>query len=151
MAPKESAPLDIEEEVYSCSRTSCPNHSIISSSLSSANRIRGGGAHHELWQGAEDGKSLNATAPSRASALAVQRACLKPEPGATTEKRRSRLQRACLLAERPWTHVIDVGANYGEMLVGVELPQAATVIALEPNPFVIPYLTRTPAGIGGWR
>jgi hypothetical protein len=42
-----------------------------------------------------------------------------------------------LLAERPWTHVIDVGANYGEMLVGVELPRAATVIALEPNPFVI--------------
>ena len=35
------------------------------------------------------------------------------------------------------------GANYGEMLVGVELPRAATVIALEPNPFVIPYLTRT--------
>jgi len=28
-----------------------------------------------------------------------------------------------LLAERPWTNVIDVGANYGEMLVGVELPR----------------------------
>jgi FkbM family methyltransferase len=55
-----------------------------------------------------------------------------------------------LLAERPWTHVIDVGANYGEMLVGVELPRAATVIALEPNPFVIPYLTRTlrQSGVG---
>ena len=53
-----------------------------------------------------------------------------------------------LLAERPWTHVIDVGANYGEMLVGVELPRAATVIALEPNPFVIPYLTRTLQQLG---
>ena len=54
-----------------------------------------------------------------------------------------------LLAERPWTHVIDVGANYGEMLVGVELPRAATVIALEPNPFVIPYLTRTLQQLSG--
>ena len=53
-----------------------------------------------------------------------------------------------LLAERPWTHVIDVGANYGEMLVGVELPRAATVIALEPNPFVIPYLARTLQQLG---
>ena len=55
-----------------------------------------------------------------------------------------------LLAERPWTNVIDVGANYGEMLVGVELPRAATVIALEPNPFVTPYLARTlqESGVG---
>ncbi len=48
-----------------------------------------------------------------------------------------------LLAERAWTHVIDVGANYGEMLVGVELPQAASTIALEPNPYIVPYLRRT--------
>jgi FkbM family methyltransferase len=48
-----------------------------------------------------------------------------------------------LLAEQSWTHVIDVGANYGEMLVGVELPLRATTIALEPNPYVLPYLRRT--------
>jgi len=48
-----------------------------------------------------------------------------------------------LLAERAWTHVIDVGANYGEMLVGVELPRHATTIALEPNPYIFPYLRRT--------
>lgn len=48
-----------------------------------------------------------------------------------------------LLAERQWTHVIDVGANYGEMLVGVDLPQSARVIAMEPNPYVVPYLRRT--------
>jgi FkbM family methyltransferase len=55
-----------------------------------------------------------------------------------------------LLAERPWTNVIDVGANYGEMLLGVELPRAAIVIALEPNPYVIPYLSRTlqESGVG---
>jgi FkbM family methyltransferase len=48
-----------------------------------------------------------------------------------------------LLAERPWTHVIDVGANYGEMLVGVELPPAARVVALEPNERIAEYLQRT--------
>lgn len=48
-----------------------------------------------------------------------------------------------LLAEQPWTHVIDVGANYGEMLVGVDLPQRAMIIALEPNPHILPYLRRT--------
>lgn len=48
-----------------------------------------------------------------------------------------------LLAEQAWTHVIDVGANYGEMLVGVELPQSAHTIALEPNPYIVPYLRRT--------
>ena len=48
-----------------------------------------------------------------------------------------------LLAEREWTHVIDVGANYGEMLVGAELPRTATVMALEPNPFIVPHLRRT--------
>ena len=30
-------------------------------------------------------------------------------------------------------HVIDVGANYGEMLVGAELPAGATAIAPSPN------------------
>jgi FkbM family methyltransferase len=48
-----------------------------------------------------------------------------------------------LLAERPWTHVIDVGANYGEMLLGVTLPRAANVIAMEPSPFVLHYLHRS--------
>lgn len=48
-----------------------------------------------------------------------------------------------LLAERPWTHVIDVGANYGEMLLGVTLPPAAHVVAIEPSPFVLHYLHRS--------
>ena len=63
---------------------------------------------------------------------------------------KSRAMWQALLAEREWTHVIDVGANYGEMLVGVELPRSATAIALEPNPFVVPYLQRTlqDAGLG---
>src|SRR5580658_5193985 len=50
-----------------------------------------------------------------------------------------------LLDERLWTHVVDVGANYGEMLVGVRLPRSATTIALEPNPQVVPYLARSAA------
>jgi FkbM family methyltransferase len=45
-----------------------------------------------------------------------------------------------LLAERAWTHVVDVGANYGEMLIGAPAPSAARVIAVEPNPLIAPYL-----------
>lgn len=48
-----------------------------------------------------------------------------------------------LLTEKPWTHIIDIGANYGEMLIGVTLPGAEQFIALEPNPFVLPYLRRS--------
>ena len=39
-----------------------------------------------------------------------------------------------LLAERPWDLVVDVGANYGEMLLGVDLPPGAEVVAFEPEP-----------------
>ena len=45
-----------------------------------------------------------------------------------------------LLAERPWTHILDVGANYGEMLLGVPLPEHARILAFEPNPLIAPYL-----------
>jgi FkbM family methyltransferase len=48
-----------------------------------------------------------------------------------------------LLARDRWTHIVDVGANYGEMLVNVDLPSTARVIAVEPNPRVLPYLERT--------
>ena len=48
-----------------------------------------------------------------------------------------------LLSEAPWTHVVDVGANYGEMLVNGGLPPQAKIIALEPNPRVRRYLKRT--------
>lgn len=48
-----------------------------------------------------------------------------------------------LLTRDRWTHIVDVGANYGEMLVNVDLPPAAKVIAVEPNPRVLPYLERT--------
>jgi len=48
-----------------------------------------------------------------------------------------------LLAEPGWTHVIDIGANYGEMLVNVGLPPGAAVIAAEPSPAVRARLART--------
>ena len=48
-----------------------------------------------------------------------------------------------LIAQGHWTHVVDVGANYGEMLVGAELPPSAAIIAIEPNPYLLPYLVRT--------
>jgi FkbM family methyltransferase len=53
-----------------------------------------------------------------------------------------------LVAERAWTHIIDVGANYGEMLVGVAFPENAALIAIEPNPYLLPYLRRTVAEAG---
>ncbi len=53
-----------------------------------------------------------------------------------------------LLASQQWTHIVDVGANYGEMLVNGGLPSGARVIAVEPNPQVRRYLARTLAGSG---
>lgn len=47
-----------------------------------------------------------------------------------------------LLAEGPWTHVVDVGANYGEMLLNIELPPGAQILAFEPNPHVLIQLVR---------
>lgn len=47
-----------------------------------------------------------------------------------------------LLAAKPWTHILDVGANYGEMLLNVELPASARVLAFEPNPHVLIPLIR---------
>lgn len=53
-----------------------------------------------------------------------------------------------LLALRPtWDFVLDIGANYGEMLAGADLSHADRVIAFEPNPVVAKYLRRTIAGL----
>lgn len=48
-----------------------------------------------------------------------------------------------LLKEDQWTHVIDVGANYGEMLLNSGLPSGARIIAIEPSPKIIPYLRKS--------
>jgi len=48
-----------------------------------------------------------------------------------------------LLASRRWTHVIDVGANYGEMLVDFDPPAGTRVVAVEPNPYVRRHLERS--------
>lgn len=48
-----------------------------------------------------------------------------------------------LLAEAGWTHVFDVGANYGEMLANAKLPHGAKVTAVEPNPAIRAKLERT--------
>lgn len=54
-----------------------------------------------------------------------------------------------LLAEAPWTHIIDIGANYGEMLLSVPLPESArAVYAFEPSPIILPYLQQTIAESG---
>ncbi len=48
-----------------------------------------------------------------------------------------------LLRARPWTHVVDVGANYGEMLVDLEGAPGVAVFAVEPNPRVRRLLERS--------
>lgn len=53
-----------------------------------------------------------------------------------------------VLALRPWDLVVDVGCNYGEMILGAKIPETAQVIAFEPNPRVLPYLKQTFAGSG---
>ncbi len=46
----------------------------------------------------------------------------------------------------PWTLIADVGANYGEMLFEAGVKRCQRVLAFEPNPRVLPYLTKTLAG-----
>lgn len=53
-----------------------------------------------------------------------------------------------LLRSADWTCVLDVGANYGEMLANGGLPARAKVIAVEPNKEILPYLKKTLRGIG---
>lgn len=53
-----------------------------------------------------------------------------------------------LLRSRGWDLVVDVGANYGEMLLGVELPEAAEVVAFEPDPAVCAHLQASLAEAG---
>ena len=43
----------------------------------------------------------------------------------------------------PWQAVVDVGANYGEMIVGARLPENAVIVAFEPSRSVLPYLEQT--------
>lgn len=47
-----------------------------------------------------------------------------------------------LLASGSWTHVLDVGANYGEMIFNIVLPPDTRVIAVDANPSIIPFLTK---------
>jgi FkbM family methyltransferase len=48
-----------------------------------------------------------------------------------------------LLGLRPWSVVVDVGANHGEMLLNAALPAGARVFAFEPNPALTPFLRRS--------
>ena len=48
-----------------------------------------------------------------------------------------------VLSLRSWPMVIDVGANYGEMLAWGQVDDSSQVFAFEPNPQVIPLLKKT--------
>jgi FkbM family methyltransferase len=53
-----------------------------------------------------------------------------------------------LVASHRWDLVVDVGANYGEMLVEAALPPGAEIVAFEPNERLTPYLEQTLADAG---
>ncbi len=53
-----------------------------------------------------------------------------------------------LLGQASWTHIVDVGANYGEMLVAKPFPTGARILAFEPNPVLLPYLERNLSAAG---
>jgi FkbM family methyltransferase len=48
-----------------------------------------------------------------------------------------------LLASQPWTHIIDVGANYGEMVIDMDIASGTRVMAVEPNPTIRRHLERS--------
>jgi FkbM family methyltransferase len=47
-----------------------------------------------------------------------------------------------------WPLVLDIGVNYGEMLVGAPIPASARLVGFEPNLAIHPFLTRTMAENG---
>lgn len=53
-----------------------------------------------------------------------------------------------LLRLHPWSVVLDVGSNHGEMLLYPDLPPSARVVAFEPNPDLAPLLRRSLADSG---
>lgn len=53
-----------------------------------------------------------------------------------------------LVRSRPWDLVVDVGANYGEMVLGIDLPTSADVVVFEPNAAVRACLARSVAEAG---
>lgn len=55
---------------------------------------------------------------------------------------------SALVGSHPWDVVVDVGANYGEMLVSPTMPAGADIVAFEPNSRLRPYLDRTLAEAG---
>jgi len=52
------------------------------------------------------------------------------------------------LSMRSWDVVVDVGANYGEMLLGAPLPSHSRLVCFEPNPQILPHLRRSIAESG---
>jgi FkbM family methyltransferase len=46
-----------------------------------------------------------------------------------------------LLGHEAWTSILDIGANYGEMLLNAPLPDTAAIVAVEPNPHIHAYLS----------
>ena len=64
------------------------------------------------------------------------------EKSGNVNQRSMALWRA-LLRRHPWSLILDVGANHGEMLLLPELPRNARVYAFEPNPALAPLLRRS--------
>jgi len=64
------------------------------------------------------------------------------ETSGNVNQRSMALWRA-LLRLHPWSLILDVGANHGEMLLLPELPQSAQIYAFEPNPALVPLLRRS--------
>lgn len=53
-----------------------------------------------------------------------------------------------LVHSRAWPSIIDIGANYGEMLLNIRFPESAKVVAVEPNPAISRYLEYSLADAG---
>jgi len=73
----------------------------------------------------------------RGAELARKRGCLDPEL--------ARAWTELVRRERPEL-VVDVGANYGEIVAATDYPDARDILLIEPNPLVLPFLRRSVAG-----
>jgi FkbM family methyltransferase len=90
--------------------------------------VKGGG---KIWFNPKDERGL-----------ALSKRSGNVNPGST-------LLFSAVVDSNPWSLILDVGANYGELIVASRFDRNTRVIAYEPNPALLPYLEKTLGAVAG--
>jgi len=80
--------------------------------------------------------------PNDERGLALSRSLGNVNPGSTSLF-------SATVGSTPWSLILDVGANYGEMIVASRFDRNSRIVAFEPNPALLPYLEKTLRAVEG--